>query len=108
MRKCKILFNDQALSDLRKHSGLNVIAFVMIFLWVPETKQRTLEELDYICKSSKWIFARRYRLIHGLVAVPTRRHMQYQVYEVIPWAFNRYILRRPAELHPLYKFQRTY
>lgn len=21
----------------------------MIFLWVPETKQRTLEELDYIC-----------------------------------------------------------
>ena len=30
--------------------GLNVIAFVMIFLWVPETKQRTLEELDYICK----------------------------------------------------------
>ena len=27
------------------------MAFVMIFLWVPETKQRTLEELDYICKS---------------------------------------------------------
>lgn len=22
----------------------------MIFLWVPETKQRTLEELDYICE----------------------------------------------------------
>lgn len=33
-------------------SGLNVIAFVMIFLWVPETKQRTLEELDYICEFS--------------------------------------------------------
>ncbi len=32
------------------YSGLNVIAFVMIFLWVPETKQRTLEELDYICE----------------------------------------------------------
>ena len=31
--------------------GLNVIAFLMIFLWVPETKQRTLEELDYICRS---------------------------------------------------------
>ncbi|KAL8704120.1 MAG: hypothetical protein Q9201_002704 [Fulgogasparrea decipioides] len=30
-------------------AGLNVIAFLMIFLWVPETKQRTLEELDYIC-----------------------------------------------------------
>lgn len=31
-------------------AGLNVVAFVMIFLWVPETKQRTLEELDSICK----------------------------------------------------------
>lgn len=30
-------------------SALNVTAFVLIFLWVPETKQRTLEELDYIC-----------------------------------------------------------
>ncbi|KAL9627172.1 MAG: hypothetical protein Q9204_006759, partial [Flavoplaca sp. TL-2023a] len=29
-------------------AGLNMIAFLMIFLWVPETKQRTLEELDYI------------------------------------------------------------
>lgn len=27
----------------------------MIFLWVPETKQRTLEELDYICNSSPHI-----------------------------------------------------
>ena len=33
-------------------SGLNVLALIMIFLWVPETKQRTLEELDYICNSS--------------------------------------------------------
>ena len=32
-------------------AGLNVLAFTMIFLWVPETKQRTLEELDYICGS---------------------------------------------------------
>lgn len=27
---------------------MNVMAFVMIFLFVPETKQRTLEELDYV------------------------------------------------------------
>lgn len=31
---------------------MNIIAFLMIFLWVPETKHRTLEELDYICKTS--------------------------------------------------------
>jgi len=43
-----------------------------------------------------------------LVAVPTRKHMHYQVCEVIPWAFQRYILRRNIELEPLYKFQGTY
>lgn len=31
-------------------AGLNIVALVMIFLWVPETAQRTLEELDYICE----------------------------------------------------------
>ncbi|KAL2050299.1 hypothetical protein ABVK25_009407 [Lepraria finkii] len=71
-------------------AGLNVMAFVMIFLWVPETKQRTLEELDYI------------------FAVPTRRHMQYQVTEVLPYAFRRFILRKDVELRPLYKFQGSY
>ena len=30
------------------YAGFNVVAFVMIFFLVPETKQRTLEELDYI------------------------------------------------------------
>lgn len=67
------------------NSGLNVTAFVMIFLWVPETKQRTLEELDYI------------------FAVPTRVHMHYQVTKVLPWWFKRYIFRQNVELEPLYK-----
>ncbi|KAL8749952.1 MAG: hypothetical protein Q9184_006606, partial [Pyrenodesmia sp. 2 TL-2023] len=35
-------------------AGLNIIAFVMIFLWVPETKQRTLEELDHISYHPPW------------------------------------------------------
>jgi hypothetical protein len=38
----------------------------MIFLWVPETKQRTLEELDYV------------------FAVPTRKHMRYQMTKALP------------------------
>lgn len=57
----------------------------MIFLWVPETKQRTLEELDYI------------------FAVPTRVHMHYQVFKVLPWWIQRYIFRRDVHLEPLYK-----
>ena len=58
----------------------------MIFLWVPETKQRTLEELDYI------------------FAVPTRTHMHYQITKALPWFFNKYIMRRDVVLEPLYKF----
>jgi MFS family permease len=70
------------------YAGTNVVALVMIFLWVPETKQRTLEELDYI------------------FAVPTRTHMRYQITKALPWGFNRYILRRKgAELEPLYHFE---
>ena len=69
------------------YAALNLTAFVMIFLFVPETKQRTLEELDYI------------------FAVPTRTHMRYQLFTVLPWWFNRYIMRRKGEAcPPLYTF----
>jgi sugar porter (SP) family MFS transporter len=68
------------------YAGLNVTALVMIFLWMPETKQRTLEELDYI------------------FAVPTRRHMSYQINTALPYWFKRYILRQNVKLEPLYHF----
>lgn len=85
------------------------MAFVMIFLWVPETKQRTLEELDYICK---WTLEnsdlKPSTNSEYTVGVPTRRHMQYQVTEVLPYVFRRYFLRKDAELRPLYRFQNSY
>jgi MFS family permease len=69
------------------YAGTNIIALVMIFLWVPETKQRTLEELDYI------------------FAVPTRTHMRYQLTKALPWWFNHWVLqRKDAVLEPLYHF----
>ncbi|RDL38431.1 MFS general substrate transporter [Venustampulla echinocandica] len=70
------------------YAGLNVIAFCMIFLWVPETKQRTLEELDYV------------------FAVPTRTHMHYQLTQALPWWVNRYVFlkRKTPGLQPLYQF----
>ncbi|KAL4897147.1 galactose-proton symport [Aspergillus ambiguus] len=68
------------------YAGLNVTALIMIFFWVPETKQRTLEELDYI------------------FAVPTRMHMSYQFKKALPYWVNRYIFRRNVTLEPLYKF----
>jgi len=48
------------------YAGMNVLALCMIFLLVPETKQRTLEELDYI------------------FAVPTRVHIHYQLTKALP------------------------
>ena len=70
------------------YAGLNVIALVMIFLWVPETKQRTLEELDYI------------------FAVPTHKHASYQLTKWLPYFIQRYVLRnRNAKLEPLYHFE---
>ncbi len=59
----------------------------MIFLWVPETKQRTLEELDYV------------------FAVPTHTHMHYQTTKALPYFVNKWILRhKDVVLEPLYKF----
>jgi hypothetical protein len=72
------------------YAGTNIIALLMIFLWVPETKQRTLEELDYV------------------FAVPTRTHMRYQCFTAAPWWFNHWVLRRDVgPLEPLYKFETT-
>ncbi|KAI8684559.1 MFS domain-containing protein [Fusarium falciforme] len=69
------------------YSGFNFIALIMIFLWLPETKQRTLEELDYI------------------FAVPTRVFMKYQVTKALPWWIRRWILfQRNVTLEPLYQF----
>jgi hypothetical protein len=67
---------------------MNALAFVMIFLWLPETKQRSLEELDYV------------------FAVPTRTHMSYQVRQVMPYWFKTTILRKKGLPEPkLYHFQ---
>lgn len=70
------------------YAGLNVIAFFLIFLFVPETKQRTLEELDYV------------------FAVPTSKFISYQVGTWLPWWIRRYIRRdKTAHLKPLYHFE---
>ncbi|KAF8535962.1 hypothetical protein BDD12DRAFT_853166 [Trichophaea hybrida] len=69
------------------YAGLNITAFIMIFLFVPETKQRTLEELDYV------------------FAVPLRKFMKYQLTKFLPWWIKRYVLmNKNAKLEPLYHF----
>ncbi|KAF8344415.1 sugar transporter [Amanita rubescens] len=69
------------------YAGLNCVAFVMIFLLVPETKQRTLEELDYV------------------FAVPTSKHAGYQMSVFLPYWIKRWVFfQRNAVLKPLYNF----
>ncbi|KAK5070395.1 hypothetical protein LTS08_007775 [Lithohypha guttulata] len=69
------------------YAALNAIAFVMIFLFMPETKQRSLEELDYV------------------FGVPTRTHMKYQVGTVLPYWLKTTVLRQKGHPSPqLYKF----
>ena len=70
------------------YAALNLIALALIFLFLPETKQRTLEELDYV------------------FAVPTRTHAHYQLTQVLPWWFRRWVLFRKGAVCPeLYKFE---
>ncbi|KAK0612839.1 hypothetical protein B0T17DRAFT_498871 [Bombardia bombarda] len=67
------------------YAGFNMVAFVMIFFMVPETKQKTLEELDYV------------------FAVPTRVFMRYQLTKTLPYWVKRYVFRQKgAVLEPLY------
>ncbi|TFK44551.1 hypothetical protein BDQ12DRAFT_673197 [Crucibulum laeve] len=70
------------------YAGLNVVAFAMIFFLLPETKQRTLEELDYI------------------FAVPTSKHIAYQGKTFLPYFIKRWVLfRKDTKLEPLYNFE---
>ncbi|KAH7117556.1 hypothetical protein B0J11DRAFT_87834 [Dendryphion nanum] len=69
------------------YAGLNVVAFIMIFFFVPETKQRTLEELDYI------------------FGVPGSTFIDYQLKKAAPWWVQRWVLmKKDAVLEPLYHF----
>ena len=70
------------------YAGLNIVALILIFLFVPETKQKSLEELDYV------------------FAVPMRRHSKYQAGTVLPWWTRRYVfLQKGSKCPPLYREQ---
>lgn len=70
------------------YSAMNAIAFFMIFLWLPETKQRSLEQLDYV------------------FGISTKTHMMYQIKHSAPWWFKKFVLRRKnVECEELYHFE---
>jgi hypothetical protein len=66
-------------------SALNVIAFVLVFFLVEETKGRSLEELDLV------------------FAVSKRRFMSFQVREYLPWFIRRYVFNHDEPKPELYQ-----
>ncbi|KGB80306.2 sugar transporter [Cryptococcus deuterogattii R265] len=56
------------------YAGLNLIAWAMIFFFVRETKQLTLEEIDQV------------------FSVPTAQFVSYEARVRVPWFFKRYFL----------------
>ncbi|RGP79065.1 hypothetical protein FLONG3_2971 [Fusarium longipes] len=60
-------------------AGLNVVAFVLIFFFVEETKQLTLEELDQVFDNPKGQF------------------VNYQITNRLPFLSKKYLLWRDAE-----------
>jgi MFS family permease len=59
-------------------SGMNVLAFVLVFFLVEETRRLSLEDLDEVYKHSKSKF------------------IKFQLYEWLPYVFKRYALRRKS------------
>ncbi|PSR73886.1 hypothetical protein PHLCEN_2v10306 [Hermanssonia centrifuga] len=69
------------------YAGWNVIGFVLILLFVPETKSLSLEELDQV------------------FSVPTRTHAAYQL-KALPRNIKKYFFRMKVDpLPPLYEHE---
>ncbi|KAI0015312.1 hypothetical protein F4780DRAFT_90202 [Xylariomycetidae sp. FL0641] len=65
-------------------SGLNLVALILVFLLVEETKRRSLEDLDSVFNVRKSKFTR------------------YQVMEYLPWFLKHYLLGSNEEKPSLY------
>lgn len=79
--------NQRGLGDggsLGLFAVLNVIAFILVFFLVEETKGRSLEDLDLV------------------FAVSKRRFMSFQVREYLPWLIKRYVFGKEVPAPELY------
>ncbi|KAF2470714.1 uncharacterized protein BDR25DRAFT_334320 [Lindgomyces ingoldianus] len=70
------------------YAAWNLVGWVLVLLFLPETKGKTLEELDQI------------------FSVPTHVHAAYGLRQ-IPYFFNRYIIQRKVEPEKLYEREHT-
>ncbi|ATY63701.1 plastidic glucose transporter 4 [Cordyceps militaris] len=64
------------------YAGLNLVAWFMVFCFVRETKQLTLEEIDQV------------------FSVPTKTFLRYELKEQVPWFIKRYIFFNKSAPRP--------
>ncbi|KAG5999764.1 hypothetical protein E4U21_006336 [Claviceps maximensis] len=64
------------------YAGLNLIAWFMIFCFVRETKQLTLEEIDQV------------------FSIPTKKFLHYETTVWLPWFVKRYVLMQKIARPP--------
>ncbi|OXV10921.1 hypothetical protein Egran_01318 [Elaphomyces granulatus] len=67
--------------SLSLFAALNILAFGLCYLFVPETKDMTLEELRTIFD------------------IPTARHIEYRLTVVTPWLVKKYLRSWAVKLH---------
>lgn len=59
-------------------AGLNLLSWILVFLFVPETCLRTLENISLV------------------FAIDTTKHMRHQMFKVIPWFWKKVTFRKPG------------
>ncbi|KAK9414185.1 hypothetical protein SUNI508_02284 [Seiridium unicorne] len=69
----RLLFSLRPAGALGLFADLSMVAFVLVFLVVEETKQKSLEGLDFVS------------------GVPKRDFMRFQIFKYLPWVFRRYL-----------------
>jgi hypothetical protein len=94
------------------YAAWNIVGFIAILLFVPETKALSLEELDQgehrslDCRYSAFFSSiHAYLPNRSVFSVPTRSHAAYQI-KALPHNIKKYIFRMKVDdLPPLYHYE---
>jgi hypothetical protein len=84
------------------YAGLNLIAWFMIFCFVRETKQLTLEEIDRTCFANFTISSRLYtnNSTTEVFQVPTKKFIGHELTVWLPWFIRSKIFRQKLPKPP--------
>lgn len=81
----------------------NLIGFVLVLLWLPETKGKTLEELDQVFSVPSRVHAAYgMRQVCTISSLYKKKRLILTVYMQIPYFWRRYILRQDVKPERLY------